>query len=37
MEFASHLGKKLLFPEVLDVMLYEVDMQNHRKMTAEVA
>ena len=28
MEFVSHLGKKLLLPGMLDVMLCELDMQN---------
>ena len=33
---ASHLGKKLLLPGLLDNMLYELDMQNpQKKMTAE--
>ena len=27
MEFSSHLGKKLLLSGLLDVMLYELDMQ----------
>ena len=37
MEFASHLGKKMLLPGLLDVMLYKLDMQDPQKMTAEVA
>ena len=37
MEFARHLGKKLLFPGLLDGMLCELDMQDPQKMTAEVA
>ena len=28
MEFASHLGKKLLLPGLLDVVLYKLDMQD---------
>ena len=31
MEFVSHLGKKLLLPRLLNVMLYEVDMQDPQK------
>ena len=31
MEFTSHLGKKLLLPGLLDVMLYKLDMQNPQK------
>ena len=31
MEFASHLGKKLLFLGLLDVMLYELDMQDPQR------
>ena len=36
MEFASHLSKKLLLPGLLDVMLYELDMQSPQ-MTMELA
>ena len=36
MEFSSHLGKKLLLPGLLDVMLLELD-RTHRKMIAEFA
>ncbi|CAO2637977.1 hypothetical protein LEMLEM_LOCUS24248 [Lemmus lemmus] len=36
MELVSHLGKKLLLPGLLDVMLYELDMEDPQKMTAEV-
>ena len=28
MEFAGHLGKKLLLPGLLDGILYELDMQD---------
>ena len=31
MEFVSHLGKKLLLPGLLDVVLYEMDMQDPQK------
>ena len=31
MEFVSHLGKKLLLPELLDAMLYELDMQDPQR------
>ena len=31
MEFASHLGKKLLLPELLDDMLYKLDIQDPQK------
>ena len=31
MEFASHLGKKLILPGLLDGMLYELDIQNPQK------
>ena len=31
MEFASHLGKKLLLPGLLYDMLYELDMQDPQK------
>ena len=37
MELASHLGKKLLLLGLLNGMLYEVDMQDHREMTVELA
>ena len=31
MEFTSHLGKKLFLPGLLDVMLYELDIQHLKK------
>ena len=31
MEFASHLGKRLLLPGLLDVLLYKLDMQDPHK------
>ena len=31
MELVSHLGKKLLLPRLLDVILYELDMQDPQK------
>ena len=31
MEFASHLGKKLLLPGLLDAMLCELDVQDPQK------
>ena len=31
MELVNHLGKKLLLPGLLDVMLYELDMQDPQK------
>ena len=31
MEFASNLGQELLLPGLLDVMLYELDMQDPQK------
>ena len=31
MEIVSHLGKKLLLPELLDGMLYKLDMQDPEK------
>ena len=31
MELVSHLGNKLLLPGLLDVMLYELDMQDSQK------
>ena len=31
MELVSHLGRKLLLPGLLDVMLYELDMQDPQK------
>ena len=31
MEFVSHLGKKLLLPELLDTKLYELDMQDPQR------
>ena len=39
MELVSHLVKKLLLPGLLDIMLYELDMQDpqEKKKTAEVA
>ena len=38
MELVCHLGKNLLLPGLLDVMLYELDLQDpQKKMTVEVA
>ena len=34
---ANHLGKKLLLPELLDSMVYEMDMQDLQKSTAELS
>ena len=31
MKFASHLGKKLLLSELVDIMLYKLDMQDPPK------
>ena len=36
-EFVGHLGKKLLLPELFDVMLYELTCRTHREMTAKFA
>ena len=32
-ESVSHLDKKLFSPGLLDVMLYKLNLQDHRKMT----
>ena len=37
MEFASHLGKKLLLPGLLDGVLCRLDVQDPQGMTAELA
>ena len=36
MELARHLGKKLLLPRLLDIMLYKLNMQDPQNMTAKV-
>ncbi|CAO2578492.1 hypothetical protein LEMLEM_LOCUS574, partial [Lemmus lemmus] len=34
---ASHLGKKLLLPGLLNGMLYEMDVKDHRKVTVKLS